>query len=42
LLGILKKESFWWKDILKLLDKFQGLAKVKVNDGKSCQFWEDL
>ena len=29
-----KKGSFWWKDILKLLDKFKGVAKVELNDGK--------
>jgi len=30
------KGSFWWKDCLKLLDKFKGMAKVTVSDGKSC------
>lgn len=24
--------SFWWRDILKLLDKFKGLARVIVGD----------
>jgi hypothetical protein len=28
--------------VLKLLDKFKGMAKVTVNDGRSCFFWEDL
>lgn len=37
-----KKGSFWWRDVLKLLDKFKGMAKVTVNDGRSCFFWEDL
>ena len=31
--------SFWWKDILKLLDSFKGLAMVNVHDGKSYLFW---
>jgi len=34
--------SFWWKDFLKLLDSFKGLAMVNVADGKSCLFWNDL
>ena len=37
-----KKGSFWWKDILKLLDKFKGLAIVNINDVKSCYLWSDL
>ena len=28
------KGSFWLKDIIKLLDKFKGVAKVELNDGK--------
>ena len=34
--------SFWWKDTLKLLDSFKGMAMVNVQDGKSCYFWLDL
>ena len=30
-----RKGSFWWIDILKLLDKFMGMAKVSINNGKS-------
>jgi hypothetical protein len=30
--------SFWWKDILKLLDSFKGLAMTNVFDGASCFF----
>jgi hypothetical protein len=29
-----KKGSFWWRDILKLLDKFKGIARVNINDAK--------
>jgi hypothetical protein len=36
-----KKGSFWWRDILKLLDKFKGMASVSVYNGVSCLFWED-
>jgi hypothetical protein len=36
-----KKGSFWWKDSLKLLDKFKGMASVSVIDGASCMLWED-
>ena len=34
--------SFWWKDILRLLDSFKGLAVANVQDGVTCLFWEDL
>ena len=36
-----KKGSFWWKDVLKLLDKFKGMASVSVADGASCLLWND-
>ena len=34
--------SFWWSDILKLLDSFKGMAMVNVLSGKTCLFWDDL
>jgi len=37
-----KKGSFWWKDILKLLDKFKGLARVNINNAKSFLLWSDM
>jgi hypothetical protein len=37
-----RKCSFWWRDILKLLDKFKGMAKVNINNGKSCYLWLDM
>lgn len=36
-----KKGSFWWKDLLKLLDKFKGMASMAVQDGSSCLLWDD-
>ena len=36
--GNSRQGSFWWKDVLKLLEKFKGMAKVNVNNGKSCFF----
>jgi hypothetical protein len=36
-----KKGSFCWKDILKLLDKFKGRARAKINNPKSCLLWSD-
>lgn len=36
--GCSKKGSFWWRDIVKLLDKFKGMAKVEIRDGSSCLF----
>jgi hypothetical protein len=34
--------SFWWRDILELLDSFKGMAMVHIQDGKSCFFWLDF
>lgn len=36
------KGSFWWRDLLKLLDKFKGMASVTISDGISCLLWDDL
>jgi hypothetical protein len=38
----IKKGSFWWRDNLKLLDSYKGLAMVNIHDGVSCKFWDDL
>lgn len=40
--GELKKGSFWWRDVIKLLDKNKGMANVQLNNGKSFHLWEDL
>lgn len=37
---IVKKGSFWWRDVLKLLPIFKGMATVKINNG-ACFFWKD-
>ena len=36
-----KKGSFWWRDVLKLLDKFKGMPSVSAADGASCLLWND-
>jgi len=36
------KGSFWWRDVLKLLDKYKSMASVIISDEKSCLLWEDL
>jgi hypothetical protein len=36
-----RKGSFWWRDILKLLDNFKGMSSVLARDGTSCNLWED-
>jgi acetate kinase len=38
----MKKASFWWKDILKLTDKFRGMTEVHIIDEKTCRPWEDI
>lgn len=40
--GQKKKESFWWKDIIKLLDAYKGIASATVSDGTTVLFWKDL
>ncbi|WVZ97553.1 hypothetical protein U9M48_043079 [Paspalum notatum var. saurae] len=39
---IKSKGSFWWRDVLKLLDKFKGMARPIIGNGNSCYFWDDL
>lgn len=37
-----RRYSFWWRDNLKLLDHFKGLAQASVVSGSSCFFWTDV
>jgi hypothetical protein len=37
-----KKDSFLWKDILKLLGSFKGMAMVNLQDGATCLLWDNL
>lgn len=39
--GTNNKGSFWWRDTLKTLISFKGMASVMVSDGSSCFFWLD-
>jgi len=39
--GTVKKGSFWWRDVLKLLPQFKQMASVKMNSGITCHFWKD-
>jgi hypothetical protein len=34
--------SFWWKDILKMLDYVQKMARINIQDGSTCFLWLDL
>jgi hypothetical protein len=36
------KGSFWWRDILQLLQKFKGLSSVIVHRGDTCFLWHDM
>jgi hypothetical protein len=36
------KGSFWWRDILRLLRKFKGLATITVHKGDTCYLRHDL
>jgi hypothetical protein len=34
--------SFWWRALLKLLDKYKRVAMVQVQDGSSVLMWKDM
>jgi hypothetical protein len=34
--------SFWWKDFMKLVDKYISLCKVTIGDGDTALFWSDM
>ena len=34
--------SFWWRDVLKLLDSFKEMASVTIGDGSTSLFWSDV
>lgn len=36
-----KKGSFWWKDVLKLLPVFKDITSAQIKNGKSCMLWLD-
>jgi hypothetical protein len=36
-----RKGSFWWRDLLHLLERFKEMASVTIHDGRTCNFWED-
>jgi hypothetical protein len=36
------KGSFWWRGVLKQLDKSKGIAIVHLNNGSSVLLWHDL
>jgi hypothetical protein len=33
--------SFWWRDVLKLVDNFRGVAAVTMGKGDTFIFWSD-
>jgi hypothetical protein len=33
--------SFWWRDVLKTLESFKGIARVEIRDGKTTFLWHD-
>ena len=35
----IQRASFWWRDILKLLSSFKGLASIQLADGSTCYLW---
>jgi hypothetical protein len=37
-----RNESFWWKDIFKLIGKYKNMASVIIEDDSTCLFWSYL
>jgi hypothetical protein len=33
------RDSFWWRDVLKLCDLFRGIAKCNIGDGSTVFLW---
>jgi hypothetical protein len=33
--------SFWWRDVLKLVYNFRGVAEISIGNGNSFMFWAD-
>jgi hypothetical protein len=38
-LGRTIRGSFWWRDILKLLDSYKSFARVNIQNGTTCLLW---
>jgi len=36
------KGSFWWRDIVKLLNIYKGLASPIIGDGRTNFLWQDV
>jgi hypothetical protein len=40
--GLTRKGSFWWKNYLKLLNCYKGIAQATAGQGDTIIFWQDL
>ena len=38
---IVKKDSFWWRDVLKLLPQFKEMASIELSNGTTYFFYKD-
>jgi hypothetical protein len=37
-----RRGSFWWKDIISLVDEYRSILKCKIGNGSSVLFWKDF
>jgi hypothetical protein len=37
-----KKGSFWWRDVLSLLNIYRSITSVQIGNGNSVLFWKDF
>ena len=42
LIAASKKGSFWWRDTIKFLDSFKGIASPQIGNGSTILLWDDL
>jgi hypothetical protein len=40
--AIKNKGSFWWQDVIKLVDLYRGIASCKMGDDTTVLFWLDV
>lgn len=37
----IRKGSFWWRDVLKLIPQYKQMTVIQTKNGHSCLFWKD-
>jgi hypothetical protein len=40
--GSVKRGSFWWRSIIKLVDQYKGIAQTEAGNGSTILFWTHM